>query len=216
LIGSRNITVTMSGVYRVPALYARSTLVFTNTVPVSAYRGAGRPDIAYAIERLIEQAAADHGLDPLALRRRNFIPQDAFPYTTANGTVYDCGDFAGALDKALEAVRPRRLSRRAVRPARHAGGCAASAWGATSKPRARAARPGTMVTAHFRGDGLLHVFGVTGGSGQGHETSFAQIVSEGLGHADRSHPLSRERPERPRRWATAPAARARCTARAAR
>ncbi len=179
-IGSRNITVTMSGVYRVPALYARSTLVYTNTVPVSAYRGAGRPDIAYAIERLVEQAAADHGLDPLALRRRNFIPQDAFPYTTANGTVYDCGDFAGALDKALAlsdhaGFCARRAASEARGRLRGIGlGCYLEASGAGGAPK-------DEVTARFRGDGLLHVFGVTGGSGQGHETSFAQILSEGLG-----------------------------------
>ncbi len=179
-IGSRNITVTMGGVYRVPALYARSTLVYTNTVPVSAYRGAGRPDIAYAIERLVDQAAADHGFDAIALRRRNFIPRDAFPYTTANGTVYDCGDFAGVLDKALllsdhAGFAARRAASEARGRLRGIGlGCYLEASGAGGAPK-------DEVTARFRGDGLLHVFGVTGGSGQGHETSFAQILSEGLG-----------------------------------
>ena len=124
-IGTRNLSVTMGGVYRVPALHMRSRLVYTNTVPVNAYRGAGRPDIAYAIERLIEQAAAEHGFDPIELRRRNFVPKDAFPYTTANGTVYDCGDFEGVLDKALGAGGLRGLRGPARRggppraPARH-------------------------------------------------------------------------------------------------
>ncbi len=179
-IGSRNLSVTMGGVYRVPALYARSTLVYTNTVPVSAYRGAGRPDIAYAIERLVDQAAADHGLDAIALRRRNFIPKDAFPYTTANGTVYDCGDFAGALDKALAlsdhaGFAARRAASEARGRLRGFGlGCYLEASGAGGAPK-------DEVSARFRGDGLVHVYGVTGASGQGHETSFAQILSEGLG-----------------------------------
>ena len=180
MIGTKNITVTMGGVYRVPALYARSTLVFTNTVPVSAYRGAGRPDIAYVIERLMDQAAAEHGLDPVALRRRNFIPPSAFPYTTANGTVYDGGEFAAVMDKALKqsdyaGFPARRAASEARGRLRGIGfGCYLEASGAGGAPK-------DMVSAHFRGDGLVHLYGVTGPSGQGHETSFAQIVSDGLG-----------------------------------
>src|SRR6185503_11588790 len=101
-IATKNITVTMGGVYRIPAMYARTRLAFTNATPVSAYRGAGRPDIAYAIERLVDYAAHEHGFDPLELRRRNFIARWAMPYTTPNGTVYDSGDFAGLMDAALE------------------------------------------------------------------------------------------------------------------
>jgi len=90
-IGTRNITVTMGGVYRIPAMFARTRCAYSNAVPVSAYRGAGRPDIACAIERLVDRAAAEHGFDPIALRRKNFIPPEAMPYKTANGTTYDCG-----------------------------------------------------------------------------------------------------------------------------
>ncbi|MGH8650525.1 MAG: xanthine dehydrogenase family protein molybdopterin-binding subunit, partial [Burkholderiales bacterium] len=79
-IATRNLTITVGGVYRVPALYARTRLAYTNTVPVSAYRGAGRPDIAYAIERLVDYAATEHGFDPIALRRKNLIPKAAMPY----------------------------------------------------------------------------------------------------------------------------------------
>ena len=86
----------MGGVYRVAALYARTRLAYTNTVPVSAYRGAGRPDIAYAIERLVDYAATEHGFDPIELRRKNFIPQAAMPYKTR-----ECGH-----------LRFRRLRRR--------------------------------------------------------------------------------------------------------
>ncbi len=100
-IGTNNLSVTMGGAYRVPALYMRSELMLTNTAPISAYRGAGRPDIAFAVERLIDHAAAEHKLDPVEFRRKNFIDKEDFPYTTANGTVYDCGDFHTVLDKAL-------------------------------------------------------------------------------------------------------------------
>ncbi len=180
MIGTKNITVTMSGVYKVPALFARSTLVYTNTVPVSAYRGAGRPDIAYAIERLIDQAAAEHSLDRVALRRRNFIAPSAFPYTTANGTVYDCGEFAAVMDKSLKLADyagfpARRQTSESQGKLRGIGfGCYLEASGAGGAPK-------DVVSVRFQGDGLLHLYGATGPSGQGHETSFAQIVSDGLG-----------------------------------
>jgi carbon-monoxide dehydrogenase large subunit len=180
MIGTRNLTVTMGGPYRVPALHARCTLVYTNTVPVSAYRGAGRPDIAYAIERLIDQAAAEHGFDRVALRRRNFIAPTAFPYTTANGTVYDSGEFAAVMDKALAMAdyagfEARRREAQARGRLRGIGfGCYLEASGGGVAPK-------DQVSARFRGDGLLHLYGVTGPSGQGHETSFTRIVADELG-----------------------------------
>lgn len=180
MIGTRNLTVTMGGPYRVPALHARSTLVYTNTVPVSAYRGAGRPDIAYTIERLVDQAAAEHGFDRVALRRRNFIPPSAFPYTTANGTVYDSGEFAAVMDKALGMAdyggfEARRRESQARGRLRGIGfGCYLEASGGGVAPK-------DQVSAHFRDDGLIHLYGVTGPSGQGHETSFTRIVADELG-----------------------------------
>ena len=101
-IATQNITITIGGVYRIPAMYARTRLAYTNTVPISAYRGAGRPDIAYAIERLVDYAAHEHGFDPIELRRRNFIPRDAMPYKTANAGTYDSGDFEAVMDDALQ------------------------------------------------------------------------------------------------------------------
>ncbi|MEZ5729170.1 MAG: xanthine dehydrogenase family protein molybdopterin-binding subunit [Burkholderiaceae bacterium] len=179
-IGTNNLSVTMGGVYRVPALYMHSRLAFTNTVPVSAYRGAGRPDIAFAIERMVDHAAAEHGLDPAELRRRNFVPPDAFPYRTANGTVYDCGDFEGVMDKALAlsgyaGFPARRQASEAAGRLRGIGfGCYLEASGAGGAPK-------DEVSCRFGADGRLTLFGVTGPSGQGHETSFAQIVAGGLG-----------------------------------
>src|SRR5262245_8447436 len=179
-IGSRNITITMGGVYRVPAMYARTRCAYSNVVSMSAYRGAGRPDIACLIERVVDRAAADHGFDPIALRRKNFIPPDAMPYKTANGTVYDSGEFEAVMDKALRVADwtgfPARRER-AKREGRLRGiGIAtfleASAAGVFAKDQAH---------ARFDADGGLHVYTVSQSTGQGHETAFTRIFREGLG-----------------------------------
>ncbi len=181
-IGSKNIAVTMGGVYRVPALHMSSKLAFTNTVPVSAYRGAGRPDIAFAIETLIDAAAAEHGFDPIALRRKNFIPKDAFPYQTANVTEYDCGDFEGVLNKALKLADYDGFAARRAESAERGKlrgigvACYLEASGGGGAPK-------DQVSCRWDGDGKVSLFGVTGPSGQGHETSFAEIVARGLGVA---------------------------------
>ncbi len=179
-IGTKNLSVTMGGVYRVPALHMRARLVFTNTVPVNAYRGAGRPDIAYAIERLIDQAAAEHGFDPIALRRLNFVPKDAFPYTTANGTVYDCGDFEGVLDKALALADYEGFAGR-CEEAKRRGRLRGIGVATYLEASGGGGAPKDQVACEFGADGGIVLFGVTGPSGQGHETSFAQIVADGLG-----------------------------------
>ena len=179
-IGSKNISVTMGGVYKVPALYMSSKLAFTNTVPVSAYRGAGRPDIAFAIETLMDAAAAEHGFDRIALRRKNFIPKNAFPYKTANVTVYDCGDFEGVLNKALKLADFDGFAARQADSAKRGKlrgiglGCYLEASGGGGAPK-------DQVSCRWDKDGKVSLFGVTGPSGQGHETSFAEIVARGLG-----------------------------------
>ena len=178
-IGTRNLSVTMGGVYKVPALHMRSRLYYTNTVPVSAYRGAGRPDIAFAIERLIDHAAAEHGLDRVAFRRKNFIEPEAFPYRTANGTEYDCGEFDRVMSHALQlgdydGFDARREQSRARGRLRGIGfACYLEASGAGAGA--------DQVSGRFSRDGRLHLSGLTGPSGQGHETSFATIVGEALG-----------------------------------
>lgn len=91
----------LSGVYGTPAIYAEVKAVFTNTVPVDAYRGAGRPEANYVLERLVDTAAAELGIDRAELRKRNFIPASAMPYTTPVALEYDTGDFATTFDKAL-------------------------------------------------------------------------------------------------------------------
>ncbi len=179
-IGSKNISVTMGGVYKVPALSMSSKLAFTNTVPVSAYRGAGRPDIAFAIETLMDAAAAEHGFDRIALRRKNFIPKDAFPYQTANATVYDCGDFEGVMNKALKLADYDGFTERKADSERRGKlrgiglACYLEASGGGGAPK-------DQVSCRWDHDGKVSLFGVTGPSGQGHETSFAEIVARGLG-----------------------------------
>ncbi len=183
-IGTRNLSVTMGGVYKVPALHMRSDLVYTNATPVSAYRGAGRPDIAYAIERLMDYAAHEHGFDPVALRRLNFISPAEFPFTTANGTVYDTCECERVMDRALVLSDYAGFAQR--KQAAEARGKLRGIGLATYLEASGAGgAPKDQVQGEFDEHGVLHVYGVTGASGQGHETSFASIIESELGlHAD--------------------------------
>ncbi len=179
-VGTMNLSVTMGGVYRVPALYMRSRLAYTNTMPVSAYRGAGRPDIAYAIERLVDHACAEHGLDPVETRKRNFIPRQAMPYKTANGTSYDCGDFAAVLDDALRASdyagfgARRAASERAGRLRGIGIACYLEASGGGAAPQ-------DQTAVRFDREGVATLYCNAQSSGQGHETSFVQIFCDATG-----------------------------------
>ena len=87
--------------YDIRALYGRHKLVFTNTTPTTAYRGAGRPNVTYLVERLVDEAARQAGIDPIELRRRNLIQKSAHPYRTPTGSIYDSGDFPALLEKAV-------------------------------------------------------------------------------------------------------------------
>ena len=182
-IGTRNITVTMGGVYRIPAMYAHTRIAYSNAVPVSAYRGAGRPDIACAIERLVDHAAAEHGFDPIALRRKNFIPPEAMPYRTANGTTYDCGEFERVMDKALALADRNGFPARRERSKREGKlrGIGVATFLEISAP---GLAPKDQAHARFDKAADLHVYTVSQSTGQGHETAFVRILREGLGFAD--------------------------------
>ena len=165
-------------VYRVPAVSLHGRCVNTNTSPTTPYRSAGRPEVMYVMERLIDLAARRHGFDRVELRRRNLIPATAMPHTNAMGVVYDSGDYRAALDRALELADwagfdARRAEARAR--GRHRGiGVASYIEINTGFPRERA-----HVTVHPEGRVDL-VLG-TLSSGQGHATSFAQLLVEWLG-----------------------------------
>ena len=180
LIGTRNLAITMGGVYRIPALYACTRLAYSNATPVSSYRGAGRPDIACAIERLVDHAAAEHGFDPVELRRRNFIPPEAMPYKTANGTTYDCGEFAAVMDKALALADWAGFPARREQSTR-AGRLRGIGMASFLESSGAGGAPRDEVFARFDADGDLHLYAVSQSGGQGHETTFVNIVTGELG-----------------------------------
>jgi carbon-monoxide dehydrogenase large subunit len=179
-IATRNLTVTIGGVYRIPAVYGRTRLAYTNTVPVSAYRGAGRPDIAYAIERLVDYAAHEHGFDPIKLRRKNLIPREAMPYKTPNAGTYDSGDFEAVMDDALARAGWRGFpARRAA--AQRAGRLRGIGIATYIEAGGGGAAPKDQVAVRFDSNGAMTLYAVTQSSGQGHETVFPQIVAGALG-----------------------------------
>ena len=165
-------------VYRVPAVSIRGRAVVTNTSPTTPYRSAGRPEIMFVTERLIDLAARRHGFDRLELRRKNLVPASAMPYRNAAGTLYDSGDYLAAFDRAVvladwAGFEARRAEAR--RRGRQRGiGVASYIELNTGFPRERA-----HITV--RPEGSVDVVLGTLSSGQGHATSFAQLVVEWLG-----------------------------------
>ena len=169
----------LTGAYRIPATASRGRSVVTNATPVAPYRGAGRPEATALIERAMDLLAAELGMEPAELRRRNLIPPDAFPYRTAAGTRYDTGDYELALDEALrlagyEDLRREQAERRA-RGDRVQLGIGLSTYVEMSGYASEFG--GVEVDA----DGAVTVLTGTSPHGQGHETAFAQIASGILG-----------------------------------
>jgi aerobic carbon-monoxide dehydrogenase large subunit len=179
------------GAYRIPAFDYEMRGAYTNTTPVDAYRGAGRPEAAYVIERAIDRLADEIAMDPAEVRRKNFIPPDAFPFNTISGITYDSGDYAPALDRALamadyKGFEKRRAEAKARGNYRGIGissyveicGLAPSkansalgvGWGGYESARIR-----------VHPTGAVQVFTGTSPHGQGHETSWAQIAADALG-----------------------------------
>ena len=179
----------LAGQYRTPAIHAQVTAVFTNTAPVDAYRGAGRPEATYVVERLVETAARDLGMSPVDLRRRNFITE--FPYATPVGLTYDTGNYAAHLDRALELAdvagfAARRDKSKAAGKLRGLGySCYIEACGLAPSNIAGAlgARAGLFEAGEVRvhPTGTVTVFTGSHSHGQGHETTFAQVVAARLG-----------------------------------
>jgi carbon-monoxide dehydrogenase large subunit len=171
----------LSGPYEIGSLAFRSRSVVTTTTPVGAFRGAGRPEATFALERGMDMVAAELGMDPVDLRRRNLIPADRFPYKSPTGAVYDSGDYTGALDRALAAAGYEEL--RAEQQGRRQRGDAVqlgigvSTYVEITNPLA-GPEPGRV---RVELDGSATVFTGTGPHGQGHETSWSMIAADRLG-----------------------------------
>jgi carbon-monoxide dehydrogenase large subunit len=179
----------LAGTYKTPAIYANVKAAFTNTTPVDAYRGAGRPEAASVVERIVDMAARELGMDPVEIRRKNFITQ--FPYQTPVALEYDSGDYVGTLDMALElaeyngfeARRAEAKKRGKLRGIGLSTFVEACGIAPSAVAGALGARAGLFESGQIRvhPTGSVTVYTGSHSHGQGHETTFAQLVSEFLG-----------------------------------
>ena len=170
-------TTLYSGVYAIPAIWAVTRAAYTNTAWTSPYRGAGRPEATYLLERLVEKAAREAGIDSIELRRRNFVAPAAMPYRTALGLEYDSGEFEGAMDDALaladwDGFADRRAETEARGRLRGRGIACFLESAAMSNER---------MEIRFDASGSVTIVAGTFGHGQGHETVYVQMVSDWLG-----------------------------------
>ncbi len=181
----------LAGVYKTPAIYCEVKAVFTNTVPVDAYRGAGRPEATFLVERLVDAVAKDTGIDKIELRRKNFIPSDAFPYQTPVALQYDSGDYTATLNAALkvadyagfEARRNAAAAKGKLRGIGISTYLEACGIAPSAVVGSLGARAGLYEVANIRvhPTGSVTVFTGTHSHGQGHETTLAQLVCDQLG-----------------------------------
>ena len=177
-MATANAVKNMQGMYRTPLMEVSTKCVFTNTVQTTAYRGAGRPEGNYYMERLIDAAAAEMGIDRLTLRRRNHIRPRDFPYKTASASNYDCGDFGGLTKQAFELADGRGFARR-KRESRKRGKL--RGLGITNYLEVTAAPAKESAGIAFNADGTVTLTTGTLDFGMGHATTFAQVLSERLG-----------------------------------
>ncbi len=167
----------LPGLYDIQAFHCRVRTVFSNTVPVDAYRGAGRPEAAYVIERLVDAAARKLGMTPDAIRRKNFIAPRALPYTTATGKVYDSGDFAAHLKRAMELGGWKEFPKR-LKAAKKQGRLRGMGLGSYVEVCGTMGEETAQVQLDQHGDVIVLIG--TQSSGQGHHTAYAQLVAEQL------------------------------------
>ena len=172
---------TMSGAYKIPRIHVRTRSVVTNSTPTAAYRGAGRPEAAFGLERLVDKLARRLKLDPVELRLRNFIPPEEFPYQSPTGALYDSGDHAGALRKAIHLAGYDEL-RAEQRRRRTLGEGPLLGIGVASYVERSGGQSGSSEfgAVEIMPDGVVIARAGTSSQGQGHETSFAQIVATAL------------------------------------
>ncbi len=179
----------LAGQYKTPKIYAEVTGVFTNTAPVDAYRGAGRPEATYVVERIVETAAHDLGIDPAEIRRRNFIT--TFPYATPVGLTYDVGDYEATMSRAIELADVAGFAARKTdsegkglkRGIGYSAYIEACGLAPSNIAGALGARAGLFEAGEVRvhPTGKVTVFTGSHSHGQGHETTFAQVVADKLG-----------------------------------
>ena len=181
----------LAGNYKTPLIYTNVKAVFTNTVPVDAYRGAGRPEATFQIERVIDKAARELGVSPIELRRQNFIKPDQFPYQTPVAVVYDTGNYDATMDKALEisnyagfearlAESKARGKLRGFGVAHYIEACGIAPSNLVGQLGARAGLY-ESATVRVNATGSITVFTGSHSHGQGHETTFAQVIAEMIG-----------------------------------
>jgi carbon-monoxide dehydrogenase large subunit len=177
---TRNPVVLLTGVYKIPALHGRWRVAFTNTSPIAAYRGAGRPDVNYMIERLVDEAAAKLKIDPAELRRRNLIAAAEFPYKTPTGSIYEATDVPGSLEKAVvladwNGFAARRAASEKSDKLRGIG------MATFIENTGAGVYPKDQVDIEVDANGVVHAYSVAHAQGQGHETTFAQVIAEAMG-----------------------------------
>ena len=175
----------LPGLYDIQAFHCRVRTVFTNTVPVDAYRGAGRPEAAYVVERLVDAAARKLGMTPDAIRRKNFISPRAMPYKTATGKVYDSGDFTAHMKRAMEIANWKEFPKRA-KAAKKQGLVRGIGLATYVEVCGTMGEETANVALDPNGD--VTVLIGTQSSGQGHQTAYAQLVAEQFGLAARAGP----------------------------
>ncbi|MGH6947053.1 MAG: xanthine dehydrogenase family protein molybdopterin-binding subunit [Kiloniellales bacterium] len=181
----------LAGQYTTPVIYCNVKAVFTNTAPVDAYRGAGRPEATYVVERIVETAAREMKIDPAELRKRNFVAPDAFPYQTPVALQYDSGQYELALDEAIKLADYKgfagRKAEAAKRGRKRGIGFSAYIEACGIAPSAVVGSLGAGVglwesaQVRFNATGTVSVFTGSHSHGQGHETTFSQVVSDKLG-----------------------------------
>jgi len=181
----------LAGQYTTPAIHCNVRGVFTNTAPVDAYRGAGRPEATYVVERMVERAARDLGIDPAEIRRRNFVQPDQFPYQTPVALTYDSGNYEKGMDEALRMIDYANFAQRRQESEKRGKlrgiGFSAYIEACGLAPSQVVGQLGAGVglwesgQVRFNATGTVSVFTGSHSHGQGHETTFAQVVAERFG-----------------------------------
>jgi carbon-monoxide dehydrogenase large subunit len=177
-INTMNVARCLPGMYRIPKIGFTSLLVFTNTAPIGPYRGAGRPEANYALDRAVEEAARISGIDTVQLRRKNLIPPSSMPYKTAVGTTYDSGDFPAMFAKAMELADYKNFNKRKRETARRKK---LRGIGISCMLEHAGATPTESAGILFPGDGKLILRLNVQSTGQAHATVFGRLLADKLG-----------------------------------